>query len=109
MTGLVEGKVAVITGAAQGIGRAAAELFVQEGARVIIADMNAELGEAFQRELNEGRSSPVAWFVKSDVSNADDCKRIVDASVEKFGTINVLFNNAGIQVSSSSISSMYAR
>ena len=81
----LEGKTALVTGGAQGIGFEGAKLFAAEGARVVIADINAEKGEAAAKSIG-------AEFVKCDVSKAAD----VEAAVAKCGTVNVLYNNAGI-------------
>lgn len=90
----MNGKVALITGAATGIGRAAAELFAREGASLILADLNEEQGEGLAAQLRAGGSK--ALFVKTDVSKAEDCERMVNAAVEHFGRLDAAFNNAGI-------------
>ena len=87
----LEGKVALVTGGASGIGLATARLFASEGASVCIADRNEEAGEAAIREM-EGR----AIFETADVSKAADCERVVSHTMREFGTIHVLVNNAGI-------------
>ena len=89
--GRLEGKVAVITGGSSGIGRASAQLFVEEGARVVIADVLEERGQALADELGEG-----AAFLRVDVSQEDDVKGAVDLAVERFGRLDCMFNNAGI-------------
>lgn len=81
----LKGKTALVTGGAQGIGFEGAKLFAAEGARVVIADINAEKGEAAAKAIG-------AEFVMCDVSKAAD----VQATVAKCGTVNVLYNNAGI-------------
>jgi NAD(P)-dependent dehydrogenase (short-subunit alcohol dehydrogenase family) len=87
-------KVAVITGGASGIGRATALLFALEGAAVVLADVNAEAGKAVVAELVQaGRR---ACFEAADVTNAADCRRVVERALHEFGKIDVLFNNAGI-------------
>lgn len=84
----------MITGAGSGIGRATAQLFAGEGARVVIADLNKEAGEAVVSEIRDlgGRAA----FERADVTNARDCERLVDRAMREFGRIDVLFNNAGI-------------
>jgi NAD(P)-dependent dehydrogenase (short-subunit alcohol dehydrogenase family) len=88
---LLEGKVAIITGGANGIGRATVELFVKEGAKVVIADINVESGEEFAAQLGGA-----AAFKRTDVSSMDDIKALVDFAVSKFGGLHIMFNNAGI-------------
>jgi len=84
-------KVAIITGGAGGFGRATADLFVQEGAKVVIADIDAEGGEKVAAELGEA-----AAFKETDVSDADQLQSLVDFAVERFGELHVMFNNAGM-------------
>jgi NAD(P)-dependent dehydrogenase (short-subunit alcohol dehydrogenase family) len=87
-------KVALITGGASGIGRASALLFAREGAKVAIADLNADAGQAVVQEIvNAGGH---AMFEKADVSAAADCQRVVERVIREFGAIQILFNNAGI-------------
>lgn len=85
------GKVAIITGASQGMGESHARGFVQEGAKVILTDVRAERGQALARELGSN-----AIFMEHDVADAAGWKRVVAAGEARFGTINVLVNNAGI-------------
>ena len=87
-------KVALITGAATGIGRATAELFAREGASLVLADLNAELGEALAGELRARGAA--AHFVATNVAKAADCERMVAVALEKFGRLDAAFNNAGI-------------
>jgi NAD(P)-dependent dehydrogenase (short-subunit alcohol dehydrogenase family) len=87
------GKVALITGAASGIGRATALLFANEGAAVVVTDIN-QAGRAVAEEIvRSGRS---AIFEHADVTRAADCQRVVNRTLQAFGGIHVLFNNAGI-------------
>jgi NAD(P)-dependent dehydrogenase (short-subunit alcohol dehydrogenase family) len=90
----LSGKIALITGGASGIGRATALLFAREGAAVVIADLNAPLGEAVATEITEAGGRAV--FERADVSRAGDCRRLVDRAIREFGRIDILFNNAGI-------------
>lgn len=83
-------KVAVITGSAAGIGEAAAEIFVREGARVLVADRDGAGAEKVARRLGEQAAA-----IEVDVSRTDDVKRMVDAAVERFGRLDILANNAG--------------
>jgi NAD(P)-dependent dehydrogenase (short-subunit alcohol dehydrogenase family) len=91
--GCLTGKVALITGAASGIGQAAALLFAREGAAVAITDIS-QSGKFVAREIvqNGGR----AIFAHADVTQAADCQRVVDQTLREFGALHVLFNNAGI-------------
>jgi NAD(P)-dependent dehydrogenase (short-subunit alcohol dehydrogenase family) len=92
--GKLEKKVAVITGAASGIGRATAIRFAGEGAAVVIADMNREGGEAAVRDCKENGGSAV--FQLADVSSEGDIKGAVDRAVKEFGRLDVIYNNAGL-------------
>ena len=92
--GALENKVAVITGGASGIGRATAQLFAREGAKLLIADVNPQGGEELCAELK--RAGHTAIFERADVSRAEDCRRIVERVRSEFGALHVLFNNAGI-------------
>lgn len=85
------GKVAVVTGGASGLGRAAVERFVAEGARVVLLDVDEERGNQVVFELGDR-----AAFRVVDVSDADAVQQAVDFAVEHFGGIDVMFNNAGI-------------
>ncbi len=89
--GRLDGKVAVITGGASGMGEASARLFVAEGARVAIGDLQGERAESLAKSLGE---RCIALGV--DVSSSADVKRLVDAAVARFGRLDVMFNNAGI-------------
>ena len=87
------GKVALITGAASGIGRAAALLFAREGAAVAITDIN-QAGQSVAQEII--RNGGHAIFEHADVTRTADCQRVVERMLREFGSIHVLFNNAGI-------------
>jgi 3alpha(or 20beta)-hydroxysteroid dehydrogenase len=89
--GRLDGKVAIITGAAQGMGEAHARRFVAEGASVVMTDINDELGEKIAAELGEN-----ARFIKADVTSLDDWRRVVAETEATFGAVTVLINNAGI-------------
>jgi 3alpha(or 20beta)-hydroxysteroid dehydrogenase len=89
--GALDGKVAIITGAARGQGAAAARLFVAEGARVVIADVLDEVGKELADSLGDA-----AIFRHLDVSSEDDWKSVVDEAVETLGGVDILVNNAGI-------------
>ena len=89
----LDGKVAVITGGASGIGKAAGELFVAQGAKVFLTDVNEDALEATAKEIG---SDNVGWMV-ADVTSADDNKRMVAEAVERFGGVDILCANAGIE------------
>lgn len=89
--GRLSGKVAIITGAAQGMGEATARLFASEGAKLVIGDVNVDKGESVAKDLGND-----AIFHKLDVSSDEDWAAIVKATTDKFGTIDVLINNAGL-------------
>lgn len=90
----LSGKVVIITGAGRGIGRRAALLFASEGAKLLLVDINAEAGESVAEEvLSEGGE---AVFIKTDLTNAADVEAMVAAALERYGHIDVLYNNAGI-------------
>lgn len=85
------GKVAIVTGGGSGIGRATVERFVAEGARVVIADVDAEAGPAVAAALG-----PAAAFHPTDVTDADQVQALVDATVERFDGLHIMVNNAGV-------------
>jgi 3-hydroxybutyrate dehydrogenase len=87
----LSGRRAIVTGAASGIGRAIAESLSAAGARVVLADLNAEEGERVAASLSG------CAFERTDVASRDDCRRLVDAAVQRFGGVDILVNNAGVQ------------
>ena len=92
--GKLQNKVAVITGGASGIGAATAQLFVSEGAKVVLVDLNEEKGKAFEAELKALNAE--ALFVKANITSEDDVANVFKQTVEAFGRVDVVFNNAGI-------------
>jgi NAD(P)-dependent dehydrogenase (short-subunit alcohol dehydrogenase family) len=92
--GRLDGKVALITGAASGIGKVAAALFAHEGARVVLSDVAEEAGQAAAEEI-EGAGGEAA-FVRADVSDPADAEAMVAFAIERFGSLTVLYNNAGV-------------
>ena len=91
MAGRLADKVAIVTGGNSGMGAGTVELFVAEGARVVIAARGEESGQAVADRLGDN-----ALFVRADVSVEADVKAMVDATMAKWGRVDVLFNNAGI-------------
>ena len=90
----LEGKVALISGGARGMGAVEARLFSREGAKVVITDLLEEEGRRVEEEI--GRSGGEALFVRADVTSEDDWSRAVHAATERFDRLDVLVNNAGI-------------
>src|SRR5580765_3647150 len=88
----LEGKVAAITGGTRGIGRAIAEAFLREGAKVVINGRNEEKG---QRALAEMKGGDDVIFVAGDVKVREDCERIIDTAIDTFGRLDIMVNNAG--------------
>jgi NAD(P)-dependent dehydrogenase (short-subunit alcohol dehydrogenase family) len=95
MSGRFDGKVAFVTGATSGIGRATALAFAREGASVVVADVAADGNEETARMIEEAGGQSLA--VACDVTRADDIKAALDAAVERFGRLDIAFNNAGIE------------
>ncbi|WP_201584292.1 glucose 1-dehydrogenase [Psychrobacter jeotgali] len=87
----LQDKVIIITGAAQGMGETHARLCINEGAKVVLTDINSEKGEALAKELGDN-----ALFVKQDVTSEEDWNKVVKQTENKFNKIDVLVNNAGI-------------
>src|SRR5687768_15032782 len=89
----LEGKVALITGAGSGIAKAASRLFAEEGARVVIAEIDRERGRATEAMVKEAGFE--ALFVETDVTNEESDARALEATVNRFGKLDVLYNCAG--------------
>src|SRR6266568_4862737 len=87
-------KVAIITGSAGGMGKAAAELFAREGASVVVTDIAEAEGAETVRGIRDAGGSAI--FVKANAANEEDVRRMVDAAIIAFGHVDVLYNNAGI-------------
>ncbi|WP_313533621.1 glucose 1-dehydrogenase [Sphingobacterium athyrii] len=87
----LKGKIAIITGASQGMGESHAREFIREGAKVVLTDLNEQRGVAIAEELGEN-----AIFIKQDVTKIEDWEKVVAETEAKFGHVNVLVNNAGI-------------
>ncbi|WP_405083010.1 SDR family oxidoreductase [Paenibacillus chitinolyticus] len=90
----LEGKVAVVTGAASGMGKAITELYAKEGAKVVVSDLNIEGAEAVAAAIQAGGGEAVA--VKTNVAELNDIQAMIDTAVNKYGTLDILVNNAGI-------------
>jgi NAD(P)-dependent dehydrogenase (short-subunit alcohol dehydrogenase family) len=90
----LEGKVGLITGGGSGMGRVAAELFTREGASVVLTDVVDEAGEGTAQAIGDR-----AYFVHADVSRESDAEAMVRATVDRFGRLDVLYNNAGVMLS----------
>lgn len=88
--GKIDGKVAVITGCASGIGKATAKLFIKEGARVVLGDIQDDLGKALSDELG-----PNAIYQHANVRSENHIKSLIELAVERFGKLDIMFNNAG--------------
>lgn len=89
--GKLTGKVAIITGGSQGMGASHAKLFVREGAKVVITDINEDAGSKLATELGDH-----AYFVKQDVADEADWNRVIEETIAHFGQLDILVNNAGI-------------
>ena len=92
--GRLEGKVAIVTGSADGIGKATAELFAREGAKVVVADINQTKGMKVAEKIGEKGGEAVYFYV--DVTNERDWQSVMEETVKKYGKLNILVNNAGI-------------
>jgi NAD(P)-dependent dehydrogenase (short-subunit alcohol dehydrogenase family) len=92
----LEGKVALITGGGSGMGMVASQLFASEGANVVLTDVVDQAGEAVATGIVD--SGGEAMFVHADVSKEADAKSMVDATIERFGRLDVLYNNAGVML-----------
>lgn len=102
MSGLLTGKVALITGGAAGIGRATAQIFAREGAKVMVADIVVEEGQETVRLIRDAGGE--ATFMRCDVTRSTEVKALVDETVATYGRLDCAFNNAGIEGTVSSTS-----
>ncbi len=94
--GRLDGKVALIAGGAVGIGGADSKLFVKEGAKVVIGDIQVEKGQKLADEINKAGGEAI--FVKLDISQEEDWINAMKATLDKFGKLNILVNNAGVSL-----------
>ena len=99
--GALEGKIAIVAGGTSGIGARTAELFVEEGATVVIAGRRSEAGTALADRLGRGAS-----FIRTDVGNEADIKALIEGTVLRFGRLDCLFNNAGYGIAHRSIADL---
>jgi NAD(P)-dependent dehydrogenase (short-subunit alcohol dehydrogenase family) len=95
-----ENKVVIVTGAGSGIGRATAIAFAQEGAKVVVSDIQENAGNDTVKEISKNQG--VAFFQKCDVSSENDVKALVDKTIETYGKLDCAYNNAGIEGSPTS-------
>ncbi len=93
----LDNKVAIITGGGTGIGRAIADDFAAHGARLVIACRSKDVGERTVNDLK--KLGTEAIYIKTDISKPDECKRLVKETLDNFGKIDILINNAGISTS----------
>ena len=91
---LLENKVAIITGAGSGIGKATAELFAKEGAKVVVSDINEKNGKTAVEEIT--KTGGEAFFIKADTSSAQDNEALVQQTLDKYESLDIAVNNAGI-------------
>ncbi|NQD70494.1 SDR family oxidoreductase [Sphingobacterium shayense] len=96
---VLENKVAIVTGGASGIGKAIVEIFLQEGAKVVVADLDENAG----RVILEGNTVGNVVFIKADIASPEDNQKIVDAAIENFGALHIAVNNAGISGASNDV------
>lgn len=101
MTGILSGKVTIVTGGGAGIGRAAVTVFAREGAKVVVADVNLESAEQCARAIVQGGGEAIA--IGCDVSDENAVKRMVALTTERWGRLDCAFNNAGIAPKDASI------
>ncbi len=94
--GRVSGKVAIVTGGASGVGRADALLLAQEGAKVVITDLNEKDGQALEKDINSKQGDGTALFIRHDIASEDDWKAVIAKTEETFGGLDILVNNAAI-------------
>src|SRR5690606_23384103 len=92
----VSGLIVLVTGAASGMGRATAQVFAQEGAKVVVTDVNAEQAEAVAHDIRQQGGQARAWAL--DVSDPQAIKQVVDEAAAHFGGLDAVVNNAGISV-----------
>lgn len=103
----LSGKVALVTGATSGIGKAAALAFAREGAKVVLAGRRSEAGEELAAQIEGGGGQ--ALFVRADVSQAEDVRNLISRTLEKFGRLDCAFNNAASVTNFAFTADLYRR
>jgi NAD(P)-dependent dehydrogenase (short-subunit alcohol dehydrogenase family) len=93
--GRLDGKVAILTGSTEGIGKACARLFAREGAKVVVAGRNVDKGDEVVRQIEQERG--ISTYVRTDVSKPDDIKNLIKKAVETYGKLDIMMNNAAVQ------------
>lgn len=104
MEQLLKDKVAIVTGASSGIGRSAAILYAQYGAKVVVSDINEEMGNETVKMIKDAGGDAI--WVHADVSKPEDCEQLVNAAVEQYGKLDIACNNAGIGGDQASVADM---
>jgi NAD(P)-dependent dehydrogenase (short-subunit alcohol dehydrogenase family) len=89
-----DGRVAIVTGGASGIGRTTSQFYARDGAKVVVSDIDKNMGEETVQLIKEAGGE--ATFIRADVSNPEDCQVLVDLTLERYGRLDIAFNNAGI-------------
>src|SRR6056297_2880442 len=89
-------KIAIVTGSGSGIGRSSAELFAQEGAKVVVADIDIHGGKKTVELIEEHGSKGL--FVKTDLTKEEEVKKLIENTITEFGGLDIIFNNAGIDL-----------
>jgi NAD(P)-dependent dehydrogenase (short-subunit alcohol dehydrogenase family) len=100
----LKGKTAIVTGGASGIGEATALLYAEHGCNVVVSDLQEEKGNKLVEKIRQQNSKAI--FVKTDVSNPQDCEILVNKAVATFGSLDIAFNNAGIGGESNAVADM---
>ena len=96
VSGRVQNKIAIVTGGAQGFGGGIAELLYAQGANVVVADLNEEVGRKMVEKLNSKKQTNQAWFVKANVVDPESVQEMIAATVKQFGGLDAIISNAGI-------------